>query len=587
MDEAKHIADAAPAEPQASAAGDAALPARPPGDAATPPAREPAGAPPQPSPADPGRNAAPEAAAVAPATPDAVPAAPRGEAPEAAPEPLAEAEAPAPAGAGPVPRAAAATEPEPPAVVEAATAAAPAPQAIEAAAAAEPERMEQAAAAGAPEPRAVAAPAPEPPAMEAAAIVEPGPAAAETAATTEPEPLAVVGAATAPGPDPQVTVVPAAAEPERVEAAAGAETEPQAAAVGESGPRAAEAAAVAEPEPPAVAAADAEPEPDTARAPAEPERQPQVVAPPAATERAPATATAPPEPRAEAFQGWRGGESAALAAPPSRTAAARTAPAWPRRSPPVPARGAGYRTGRGYLAYLRLALMGITALAVGYVALVLALVVLYRWVDPPTSTLMLGQRLTGMRIEQRWVPLERMSPHLVKAVVLSEDGSFCRHRGVDWRALEEAIESARGGSTITMQVVKNLFLWPSRSYLRKAIEIALAYVVELIWPKRRILEIYLNIAEWGDGVFGAEAAAQLHFRKAAARLTAAEAALLAVALPNPAERDASSPSPGMNRLATRLLVRMTASRASLACVRMGARALYGAPRQAHLLGRGD
>ncbi len=130
-------------------------------------------------------------------------------------------------------------------------------------------------------------------------------------------------------------------------------------------------------------------------------------------------------------------------------------------------------------------------------ATVLLLVVLYRWVDPPASTLMLGQQLTGTEIEQRWVPIERISPHLVQAVILSEDGGFCRHRGVDWPALEEAIESSRGGSTITMQVVKNLFLWPPRSYIRKALEIVLAYVVEAVWPKERVLEIYLNIAEWG------------------------------------------------------------------------------------------
>jgi monofunctional biosynthetic peptidoglycan transglycosylase len=206
------------------------------------------------------------------------------------------------------------------------------------------------------------------------------------------------------------------------------------------------------------------------------------------------------------------------------------------------------------------------------------LVVLYRWVDPPTSTLMLGQRLLGTPIERKWVPLDRMSPHLVRAVMLSEDGAFCRHRGVDWTALEEAIEDDRGGSTITMQVVKNLFLWPSRSYVRKAIEIGLAYVVEVFWPKRRIIEIYLNIAEWGDGVFGAEAAARRHFRKPAARLTAREAALLAVALPNPAERTPANPGPGTSRLAQRLLVRMTASRASFACVGPSRRSVT----QAHL-----
>ena len=217
---------------------------------------------------------------------------------------------------------------------------------------------------------------------------------------------------------------------------------------------------------------------------------------------------------------------------------------------------------------LKLAAAGLLALA----GLVLALVVLYRWVDPPASTLMLGQRLTGTPITQRWVPLERISPNLPLAVILSEDGHFCRHSGVDWGELKEAIESAgdgvaRGGSTISMQVVKNLFLWPSKSYLRKAIEIPLAYVIEAVWPKRRILEIYLNIAEWGPGVFGAEAAARYHFRKPASLLSPREAALLAVSLPNPFEREAGSPGPGTQRLADNLLLRMRAAQANAACAR--------------------
>src|SRR5262249_4273924 len=146
----------------------------------------------------------------------------------------------------------------------------------------------------------------------------------------------------------------------------------------------------------------------------------------------------------------------------------------------------------------------------------------------------------------------------------------CTHGGVDWRALREAIAHDRGGSTITMQVVKNLFLWPSRSYVRKFIEIALAYLVETTWPKRRIFEIYLNIAEWGDGVFGAEAAALTHFSKAAAQLTPDEAALLAVALPSPLERAPSLPSAGTSRLAERLLTRMGTTGVELGCVRSGA-----------------
>jgi len=217
---------------------------------------------------------------------------------------------------------------------------------------------------------------------------------------------------------------------------------------------------------------------------------------------------------------------------------------------------------------LRVALMLIVAIA----ALMLALLVLYRWVDPPASTLMLGQRLAGTPISHRWVALGRISPNLPAAVISSEDGHFCRHHGVDWGELKEAIESAgdgiaRGGSTISMQVVKNLFLWPSRSYLRKALEIPLAYAIEALWPKRRILEIYLNIAEWGPGVFGAEAAARYHFRKSALLLTPREAALLAVSLPNPFERQAGRPGPGTVRLADNLLLRMKAAQANAACVR--------------------
>ena len=117
-----------------------------------------------------------------------------------------------------------------------------------------------------------------------------------------------------------------------------------------------------------------------------------------------------------------------------------------------------------------------------------------------------------------------------------------------------------------MQVVKNLFLWPSKSYVRKALEIPLTYAIEAAWPKRRILEIYLNIAEWGPGVFGAEAAARYHFRKSAALLTPGQAALLAVSLPNPFERQAGAPGPGTLRLADNLMLRMRAAPGNAACV---------------------
>ena len=137
-------------------------------------------------------------------------------------------------------------------------------------------------------------------------------------------------------------------------------------------------------------------------------------------------------------------------------------------------------------------------------------------------------------------------------------------------AIEQSLDgNARGGSTISMQTVKNLFLWPSKSYVRKAIELPLAMGTELIWPKARTLEIYLNIAEWGPGIFGAEAASRQYFGKSAAHLTAREASLLAVALPNPIERQAGSPSIGHQRLAKRLQARMRRAPNAAACALPG------------------
>jgi monofunctional biosynthetic peptidoglycan transglycosylase len=183
----------------------------------------------------------------------------------------------------------------------------------------------------------------------------------------------------------------------------------------------------------------------------------------------------------------------------------------------------------------------------GYLALVMVLILLFRFVNPPGSMLMLTQFLTGTSINRTWVPLSSISQNLVRAVVVSEDGRFCEHSGIDTTAIREAIDRAargtpRGASTISMQVTKNLFLWNAKSYVRKVIEIPLTLFMELVWPKSRILEVYLNIAEWGPGVFGAEAAAQHHFNKSAARLNARESALLASVLPNPIVRDASAPN---------------------------------------------
>lgn len=207
----------------------------------------------------------------------------------------------------------------------------------------------------------------------------------------------------------------------------------------------------------------------------------------------------------------------------------------------------------------------------GYLALVLVLIVLFRFVNPPGSMLMLTQLLTGTAIDRTWVPLGSVSPNLVRAVIVSEDGRFCEHSGVDTTAIKEAIERAargtpRGASTISMQVTKNLFLWNAKSYVRKVIEIPLTLFMELVWPKRRILEVYLNIAEWGPGVFGAEAAAQRHFNKSAARLSEREAALLAAVLPNPVVRDASSPGPRTSAKARVVQSRVKAYGAVASCV---------------------
>jgi monofunctional biosynthetic peptidoglycan transglycosylase len=179
--------------------------------------------------------------------------------------------------------------------------------------------------------------------------------------------------------------------------------------------------------------------------------------------------------------------------------------------------------------------------------LLACLILAYRFVAP-ISTLMLGRMLLHEKITRIETPLDRLSPDLLAAVVMSEDAHFCRHHGVDWGAMREVIHRggasgpARGASTITMQVAKNLFLWPGRSYVRKGFEIPLALVLDGVWPKRRILEIYLNIAEWGDGIFGAEAASQVYFHKSAANLNLHEAALLAAVLPAPYSRSVLHPN---------------------------------------------
>jgi monofunctional biosynthetic peptidoglycan transglycosylase len=206
-----------------------------------------------------------------------------------------------------------------------------------------------------------------------------------------------------------------------------------------------------------------------------------------------------------------------------------------------------------------------------YLALVLVLIVLFRFLNPPGSMLMLTKLLTGTSVDRTWASFDNISPALVRAVIVSEDGRFCEHSGIDTQAMKEAIDRAAGGaprgaSTISMQVTKNLFLWNAKSYLRKVIEIPLTLIMELIWPKKRILEVYLNIAEWGPGVFGAEAAARHHFNKSAAHLNEREASLLAAVLPNPLARDAGSPGPGTSAKARVVQSRVKAYGAVASCV---------------------
>jgi monofunctional biosynthetic peptidoglycan transglycosylase len=170
-----------------------------------------------------------------------------------------------------------------------------------------------------------------------------------------------------------------------------------------------------------------------------------------------------------------------------------------------------------------------------------ALIIVYRVLPPPLTPLMLIRMAEGEGLTRSWVALAEISPWLPAAAIASEDNRFCRHHGIDWDEMAEAWreyrsgERMRGASTITMQVARNLLLWPGRDFVRKAIEAYLALVIDLAWPKARIMEVYLNIIEWGPGLYGAEAASRAYFRKPASALTPRESALLVTVLPNPRE----------------------------------------------------
>ncbi|MCX7565989.1 monofunctional biosynthetic peptidoglycan transglycosylase [Sulfitobacter sp. F26169L] len=185
---------------------------------------------------------------------------------------------------------------------------------------------------------------------------------------------------------------------------------------------------------------------------------------------------------------------------------------------------------------------------------ILAVVLLGRVVNPPTTAYMLGEsrRLNG--VDQEWVPMREIAPVMARAVVAAEDANFCQHWGFDVRAIKLAISegSNRGASTLSQQTVKNVYLWHGRTWVRKALEAAITPLVEAIWPKRRILEVYLNVAEFDEGVFGVEAAARHYFKVGPEALTARQASQLAAVLPSPKTRSASRPTPYLKKRAAQI-----------------------------------
>ena len=194
-------------------------------------------------------------------------------------------------------------------------------------------------------------------------------------------------------------------------------------------------------------------------------------------------------------------------------------------------------------------------------------IVIQRFVAPPTTFLMVSRAFGGEGLSHRWRSLDRISPRLVQAVIASEDSTFCAHRGFDMKAIERALQAnarsekrgsgrIRGGSTISQQTAKNAFLWPGRDWIRKGLEAGYTVAIEAVWGKRRIMEVYLNVAEWAPGVYGAEAASQHWFGKSAEDLTPREAARLAAILPSPRRYSASAPGPYVRRRASRIQAAM-------------------------------
>jgi monofunctional biosynthetic peptidoglycan transglycosylase len=203
--------------------------------------------------------------------------------------------------------------------------------------------------------------------------------------------------------------------------------------------------------------------------------------------------------------------------------------------------------------------------AVFFFASTLFVEVLFTFINPPVTPLMISrvveQKINGKRakLHKKWMPIEKISPNMYQAVVASEDNRFLEHWGIDVQAIEKAVQYNKrhrrkhGASTITQQVAKNVFLWPARTWLRKGFELYFTVTIDLIWSKRRIMEVYLNVIETGDGIYGTEAAAKDYFHKSAKNLTRGEAALIAACLPNPRKRNPAAPTPYLLRRQGRIL----------------------------------
>lgn len=210
----------------------------------------------------------------------------------------------------------------------------------------------------------------------------------------------------------------------------------------------------------------------------------------------------------------------------------------------------------------RRVLRWIARLAASFLLLSVALTIVYSIVPPPVTILMIQGVLRGDGLAKDWEPIGNISPYLIRSVIAAEDARFCEHDGFDWKAIgtawqgvERGSSRLRGGSTISNQTAKNVFLWPARNWARKGLEAYFTVLIELVWGKRRIMEVYLNVVEFGPGVYGAEAASQRFFAKSAADLSRREAALLAAVLPNPTDWSAASPGPYVRSRAATLMAR--------------------------------